>query len=116
MLQLPTDRPRPAIPTYIGSRESFVLSPELSESLKRLSRDEDVTLFMILLAVFQLLLARYSGQERIVVGTPIAGRNRKETEALIGFFVNTLVMVTDISDNPTVMDLLKRDRGTAIGS
>ena len=116
MLQLPADRPRPATPTYIGSRESFVLSAELSGLLKRLSRDEDVTLFMILLGVFQLLLARYSGEERIVVGTPIAGRNRKETEALIGFFVNTLVMVTDISGNPTARELLKRVRETAIGA
>ena len=115
-LQLPTDRPRPAVPTYKGAYEGFVLSPELTESLKRLSRDEDVTLFMILLAAFQLLLARYSGQDRIVVGTPIAGRNRKETEELIGFFVNTLVMVTDMSGNPTIRELLKRVRETAIGA
>jgi amino acid adenylation domain-containing protein len=116
LLQLPTDRPRPDIPNYNGAYESFVLSAELSESLKRLSRDTDVTLFMSLLAVFQLLLARYSGQDRIVVGTPVAGRNRKETEGLIGFFVNTLVMVTDLSGNPTARMLLRRVREAAIGA
>jgi amino acid adenylation domain-containing protein len=116
LLQAPADRPRPATPTYNGAYEGFVLSEELSERLKRLGRDEDVTLFMILLAAFQLLLARYSGQERIAVGTPIAGRNRKETEGVIGFFVNTLVMVTDISGNPTAGELLKRVRETAIGA
>jgi len=116
LLQLPTDRPRPVVPLYRGSYESFVLSPELSDRLKRLSRDEDVTSFMILLASFQLLLARYSREDRVVVGTPVAGRNRKETEGLIGFFVNTLVMVADLSANPTVSELLRQVRETAIGA
>ena len=115
-LLLPTDRPRSAVTSDGGALESFVLSAELSRRLKRLSRDEDVTLFMTMLASFQLLLARYSGQERIVVGTPVAGRNRKETEALIGFFVNTLVMVTDLSGNPTARELLKRVREAVIGA
>ena len=116
LLQLPTDRPRSAIQTYRGAYESFVLSPELGERLRRLSRDEDVTLFMTTLAGFQLLLARYSGEDRIAVGTPVAGRNRKETEGLIGLFVNTLVMVTDLSGNPTVRELLRQVRETAIGA
>src|SRR5262249_10936917 len=75
-----------------------------------------VTLFMNLLASFQLLLARYAGQDRVAVGFPIAGRNRKETEPLIGFFVNTLVIVTDLSGNPTVRDLLHRVREKALGA
>jgi amino acid adenylation domain-containing protein len=116
LLQMPTDRPRPDIPNYNGDYESFVLNAELSESLKRLSRDTDVTLFMSLLAAFQLLLARYSGQDRVVVGTPVAGRNRRETEGLIGFFVNTLVMVTDLSGNPTARKLLGQVREDAIGA
>ncbi|MCP4657327.1 MAG: AMP-binding protein, partial [bacterium] len=96
-LRLPTDRPRPALQSSRGSSRPVVLSRDLSASLEALSRRLGVTLFMTLLAGFQTLLARHTGQEDISVGSPIAGRNRKEIESLIGFFVNTLVLRTDLS-------------------
>ena len=114
VLELPTDRPRPALQTYRGGRRSRTLSRELSEELKRLSRSEGVTLFMTLLAAFQTLLYRYTGQEEMLVGTPIAGRSREETEGLIGFFVNTLVLRTDLSGHPTFRELLARVRRMAV--
>ena len=101
MLELPTDCPRPAVQTYRGARQSFVLPKPLTDALKALSQREGVTLFMTLLAAFQTLLHRYTGQDDILVGSPIAGRNRVEVEGLIGFFVNTLVLRTDLSGNPT---------------
>ena len=107
-LELPADRPRPEMATFSGARMSFELTKELTEQLKTLSRREGVTLFMVLLAVFDTLLYRYSGQPDIVVGTAIANRNRDETEGLIGFFVNMLVMRTDLSGNPTFLEVLKR--------
>ncbi|ASS75345.1 hypothetical protein CIG75_10310 [Tumebacillus algifaecis] len=110
VLELPTDRPRPAVQTYNGANETFALTRELSEALLMLSKRHNVTLFMTLLCAFQTLLARYSGQDDIPVGTPIAGRNRQETEGLIGFFVNTLVLRTDLSGNPTFAELLARVR------
>jgi len=91
VLRLPTDRPRPAIQSYEGAKETLVFSETLSDQLKALSRSTGVTLFMTLLAAFQTLLYRYTGREDIAVGSPIAGRTRSETEGLIGFFVNTLV-------------------------
>ena len=96
VLELPTDRPRPAIQSYRGDSQSLELEQPLSISLKQLSRQEGVTLFMLMLAAFKVLLCRYSGQQDIAVGTPIAGRNRAEIEGLIGFFVNTLVMRSEI--------------------
>jgi amino acid adenylation domain-containing protein/FkbM family methyltransferase len=116
LLTLPADRPRPAVQTYRGAFERFGLRRELSDELKRLSRNEGVTSFMTLLAGLQLLLARYSGEDRIAVGSPIAGRSRQETEGLIGFLVNTLVMVADVSGNPTVRELLQQVRERAIGA
>ena len=116
VLELPTDRPRPAIHSYRGKRQRLVLSKTLSESLNSLSRREGVTLFMTLLAAFVTLLYRYSGQEDIVVGSPIAGRTRVEIEGLIGFFVNTLVLRTDLSGNPTFLELLGRVRETALAT
>jgi len=116
VLELPTDHPRPAVQTYNGSTVSFVLSPELTERLRALSRREGVTLFVALLAAFQVLLMRYTGQEDILVGTPIANRNRTEIEGLIGFFVNTLVMRSDLSKNPTFQELLGRVQETALGA
>jgi amino acid adenylation domain-containing protein len=110
VLDLPTDRPRPAVQTYRGARSFIELSKELTEGLKALSRKEGITLFMTLLAAFQTLLYRYTGQDDIVVGSPIANRNRTEIEGLIGFFVNTLVLRTDLSGNPTFRDLLHRVR------
>ena len=110
VLELPTDRPRPAIQSFRGTALSFVLTNELTRALKALSRREGVTLFMTLLAAFQVLLHRYTGREDMVIGSPIAGRTRAETEGLIGFFVNTLVLRTDLSGNPTFQELLGRVR------
>ena len=115
-LQLPTDRPRPALPSYRGARESIELSKELTQELKALSRSHDVTLYMTLLAAFQTLLFRYSAQDDIAVGAPIAGRTHDETEGLIGFFVNTLVLRSDLSGNPPFRELLGRVREVALGA
>jgi amino acid adenylation domain-containing protein len=114
LLELPTDRPRPAVQTYRGASQSFVLSQGLCDGLKQLGRQEGVTLYMTLLAAFQSLLSRYSRQEDIVVGSPIAGRNRVEIESLIGCFVNTLVLRTDLSGNPSFQELLKRVRAITL--
>ena len=113
-LNLPTDRPRPARQSYRGARQSIELSSELTQGLKALGRKEGVTLYMTLLAAFQTLLHRYTGQDDIVVGSPIANRNRIEIEGLIGFFVNTLVLRTDHSGNPPFRELLRRVRETAL--
>jgi amino acid adenylation domain-containing protein len=109
-LQLPTDRPRPPVRSYRGGKRSFVLDKKLTDALTALSRQENVTLFMTLLAAFQLLLHRYTAQEDIVIGSPIAGRTRPEIESLIGFFVNTLVLRNDFSGNPTFREILSRVR------
>ena len=114
VLELPTDKPRPAIQTFNGSYHSLVLPRRLSDSVSALSRRSGTTLFMTLLAAFQALLYRYTNQEDVVVGTPIANRTRRETEDLIGFFVNTLVMRTDLSGNPSFRELLRRVREVAI--
>ena len=116
VLELPVNRPRPGVVNHRGQSQAFILGAELTRRLKELSQRNGVTLFMSLLAGFQLLLARYSGERDITVGTPIAGRTRAETEGLIGFFVNTLVMRTDFGDNPTVSQLLTRVRHTALGA
>ncbi|HEY0083940.1 MAG TPA: amino acid adenylation domain-containing protein [Pyrinomonadaceae bacterium] len=116
ILELPTDRPRPAMRNYRGETEAFALPAALSESLRQMSRREGVTLFMTLLAAFDVLLSRYTGQEDIVVGTPIAGRNRAEIENLIGFFVNTMVLRTQCGDNPTFRELLGRVRETTLSA
>jgi amino acid adenylation domain-containing protein len=109
-LQLATDRSRPAIQTSHGAHQTFVLSETLSAGIKSLSHRHGVTLFTVLLAAFQTLLARYTGQTDIVIGSPIAGRNRGELEALIGFFLNMLALRVDLSGNPTFLDLLGRTR------
>jgi len=114
VLQLSTDRPRPAIQSSRGARKTLVLPKSLSQALKVLSRAEGVTLFMTLLAAFQALLCRYTGQQDIAVGSPIAGRNRVEVEGLIGLFVNTLVLRTHISSNPTFRELLSRVRAVCL--
>ncbi|AUB41615.1 Glutamate-1-semialdehyde aminotransferase [Nostoc flagelliforme CCNUN1] len=116
ILQLPTDRPRPTVQTYAGKTLSFVLPTSLSEGLKTLSKQEGVTLFMTLLAAFKTLLYRYTNQTDILVGSPIANRNRAEIENLIGFFINTLVLRSNLSGNPTFRDLLKQVREVALGA
>src|SRR5262249_28713315 len=108
VLELPTDRPRPAVQSFRGAHHALRLEAGLAAGLRQLSQREGVTLFMTLLAAFQTRLHRYTGQDDIVVGSPIAGRNRAELEGLIGFFVNTLVLRTDVSGDPSFVDLLKR--------
>ncbi|MEJ6479888.1 non-ribosomal peptide synthase/polyketide synthase [Nostoc punctiforme UO1] len=114
LLSLPTDRPRPAVQTYQGTHQEFALSEELTSKLAKLSQEQGVTLFITLLAAFDTLLYRYTGTEDILVGSPIANRDRSEIEGLIGFFVNTLVMRTDLSGNPSFSELLGRVREMAM--
>ncbi|HEU4712838.1 MAG TPA: amino acid adenylation domain-containing protein [Pyrinomonadaceae bacterium] len=114
VLELPADRPRPQVHSFRGASHNFELSSTLKEELDALNRREGVTMFMTLLAAFNTLLSRYSGQDDIVVGTPIANRNRREIESLIGFFVNTLALRTDLSGNPTFRELLARVREVAL--
>jgi amino acid adenylation domain-containing protein len=116
MLNLPADRPRPAIQSYRGKRQFLQLPKQLSEALETLTQREGVTLFMTMLAAFKTLLYHYAQQEDIVVGSPIANRNRSEIEALIGFFVNSLVLRTDLSGNPTFRELLNRVKEVALGA
>src|SRR5262249_17197406 len=115
-LELPTDRPRPPGQTYRGARGSLRLSADLTRELKLLSSREGATLFMTLLAAFQALLSRYTGQDDVSVGAPVAGRTLPETENLIGLFLNTLVLRTDLSDAPTFTELLGRVRETCFGA
>ncbi|MDT7808210.1 MAG: hypothetical protein QOJ70_2023, partial [Acidobacteriota bacterium] len=114
VLAIPTDKPRPPVQTYRGALIDVTISSQLTEQLKELSRREGVTLYMTLLAAFKVLLSRYSRQSEVVVGSPIANRNRAEIEPLIGFFVNTLVLRTDLSGDPTFEELLKRVREMAL--
>ena len=116
VLQLPTDRPRPAAQTYKGDLQTRRLPKELLEKLKAVSLDNNATLFMTLAAAYQLLLQRYSGQDDISIGTPIAGRNHAESEELIGFFINTLVLRMDLSGDPTFIELLKQVREVTLGA
>jgi amino acid adenylation domain-containing protein len=113
-LDLPIDRPRPSVRTYHGRKQATILPASLYEAIRRLGQQQGSTLFMTLLAAFNVLLYRYTRQEDILIGTPIAGRTRVEIEPLIGFFVNTLVLRTDLSGNPTFRDLLRRVRKIAL--
>jgi amino acid adenylation domain-containing protein len=113
-LQLLTDRPRPLTQSFRGAKRSLAFSKKLTEDLKALSRREAVTLFMTLLAAFQTLLHRYTAQDDVAIGSPIAGRTRLEVEGLIGFFVNTLVLRTDLSGKPSFRELLGRVREVAL--
>jgi amino acid adenylation domain-containing protein len=113
-LELPLDSPRPQVRKYRGAVQSSQLSKEVSESLRALSRRSGSSLFMTLLAAFQLLLSRYSGQEDVVVGAPSAGRNFTELEGQIGFFINTLALRTDLSGNPSFLELLARVRKVSL--
>ncbi|MEH2337086.1 amino acid adenylation domain-containing protein [Nostoc sp.] len=116
LLSLPTDRPRPALQTFAGAYQQFALSVELTDRLVKLSQEQGCTLFMTLLAAYNTLLYRYTGQEDILVGSPIASRDRSEIEGLIGFFVNTLVMRSNLADNPTFSELLLRVREAALSA
>src|SRR5258708_5078356 len=113
-LDLPTDRPRPAVPSHRGAVHRFMLRGELATALATLARAQDATLFMMLLAAFQVLLSRWSGQDDVVVGTPIAGRTRPETEDLIGFFVNLLALRGDFSGAPAFRTVLQQVKATAL--
>jgi amino acid adenylation domain-containing protein len=115
-LLLPTDRPRPEMAGTVGAHESLVLPHELAEGLGSLARREGATMFMTLLAAFQIVLSHLTGQEDIVVGTDVANRTRSETEGLIGFFVNQLVLRTDLSGDPAFTELLSRVREGALGA
>ncbi|HEX5127277.1 MAG TPA: amino acid adenylation domain-containing protein, partial [Rhodocyclaceae bacterium] len=116
LLELPTDFPRPAVQSYKGARYSFSLSEEVTDGLRQLCQKHDTTLYVVLLAAFNVLLSRYSGQTDISVGTVIANRNHSEIENLIGFFVNTLVMRNDLSANPRFEDFIKQARDVAMGA
>ncbi|MCP4661294.1 MAG: amino acid adenylation domain-containing protein, partial [bacterium] len=115
-LELPTDRPRPAVPSYRGAMRAVALPQALSDSLNALSHQRSSSLFMTLLAAFQALLRTYAGQDDVSVGSPIANRHHPETEDLIGFFVNTLILRTDLSGNPTFQELLDRVREVTLGA
>ena len=113
VLELPTDNPRKPVQTFRSATESVLISKEILDSLKKLSRKQSVTLFMSALAAFKVLLHRYTSQDDIAIGSPIANRNWQELESLIGFFVNTLVLRTDVSGNPTFLELLQRVKDVA---
>jgi amino acid adenylation domain-containing protein len=115
-LTLPTDRPRPPVAGYRGATRPVDIPVHLASDLQALSRRQRVTLFMTLLAAWNVLLSRYSGQLDILVGSPIAGRNRLELEGLIGCFVNNLILRTDLSGDPTFVDLLARVREASLGA
>ncbi len=114
VLDLPCDRPRPAVQTYRGATYPLQISPTLTQALEALSQQSGGSLFMTLLAAFQTLLYRYTGQEDIAIGSPIANRHRSEIEGLIGFFVNSLVLRSNLSGNPTFRELLSRVRDVAL--
>ena len=116
VLQLPTDRPRPAVQSFHGRHQAIKLSQALTETLRRLARREEVTLFVTLLTAFKVLLYRYAGQDDLVVGSTFANRNRRELQALIGFFVNTLPLRTSLAGDPSFRELLQRVRETALAA
>lgn len=116
VLELPSDRPRPAVQTYRGATYPIHISPILFQALETFSQQSGATLFMTLLAAFQTLLYRYTGQKDIAIGSPIANRHRSEVEGLIGFFVNSLVMRSNLSGNPTFRELLEQVRQVSLGA
>ncbi|MEM9927323.1 MAG: amino acid adenylation domain-containing protein [Cyanobacteria bacterium P01_D01_bin.50] len=113
VLELPTDNPRKPVQTFRSATESILISKEVLDGLKNLSKKQSVTLFMSALAAFKVLLHRYTSQDDIAIGSPIANRNWQELEPLIGFFVNTLVLRTDVSGNPSFLELLQRVKEVA---
>jgi amino acid adenylation domain-containing protein/non-ribosomal peptide synthase protein (TIGR01720 family) len=116
VLELPIDHPRPAMPSYRGTRYDFAIEPQLAEQLRALAKQHNVTLFMLLLGAFNVLLHRYTGQGDIRVGVPIANRNRAEVEGLIGFFVNTQVLRTELGGQTRVGELLQAVKEAALGA
>jgi len=116
VLELPTSRPRPARHTQNGAVRVWELPRDITDGVKSLTQTEGVTLFMTLLAAFKVLLLRYTGQQDMLVGTPIANRNRTEVEGLIGLFINTLVLRTDMSGDPSFRELLGRVKEVAFGA
>ncbi|MFD2691570.1 condensation domain-containing protein, partial [Streptomyces phyllanthi] len=116
VLDLPLDRPRPPVRSNAGAVVPFTVPADVSDALRAVARESSATMFMVLLAGFSVVLGRYAGTDDVVVGSPVANRNRAETEDLIGFFVNTLVMRTDLSGDPTFAELLGRVRETALGA
>ena len=113
ILQLPSDRQRPAVQTFRGATTTIKIGADITQKLKKFSQQEKATLFMTLLAAFKTLLYRYTEQEDICVGTTIANRHSRDLESLIGYFLNTLVMRTDLSGNPSFRELLGRVRNVA---
>src|SRR5229473_724460 len=116
VLEMPTDHPRPAVASHRGAGVPVQISREVLKGLKELSGQEGMTLFMVLLAGFQVMLSRYSGQEDVVVGAPISNRTHVELEELIGFFVNQLVLRVDLSGDPSVREMLRRVREVCLGA
>jgi amino acid adenylation domain-containing protein len=116
LTELPADRPRPALQTHRGASEPFRFPAELLRGLEALGRGEGATLYMVMLGALQALLSRYGGGDDVLVGSPITGRMRHETEGLIGFFANTLVLRTDLSGDPPFREVLRRARETALGA
>ncbi|MBY7142457.1 amino acid adenylation domain-containing protein [Virgibacillus sp. NKC19-3] len=114
LLELSTDYPRKPVMSYKGSIEYFEVPGKLTKQLKQLARESDATLYMVLLGTFKVLLHRYSGQDDILVGSPVSGRTKYETENLIGLFINTLVLRTNMKDNPRFVDFLEQVSGTML--
>ncbi|WP_329610608.1 condensation domain-containing protein, partial [Pseudomonas syringae] len=115
-LELPTDHVRPAVASYRGGHVELKLSVKVTQELKAFAQREGVTLYMVLLGALQVLLARWSGQNDVVVGSPIAGRMEEQTEHMIGFFANTVALRTRLDGDPSFRELLKRVRQTALGA
>ncbi|HWP45096.1 MAG TPA: amino acid adenylation domain-containing protein, partial [Blastocatellia bacterium] len=116
VLNLPTDRPRPAVQTYRGKSQGLALDSELAERLKAIARDNEATLYMVLLAAFEVLLHRYSGQEDILIGTPTSGRGQPQLQRLAGYLVNPVVVRADLSGRPTFLDHLSRVRRSVLSA
>ncbi|MDP7042368.1 MAG: condensation domain-containing protein, partial [Gammaproteobacteria bacterium] len=116
LLNLPLDKPRPPVETHTGATRSLQLDTQLAERLNALAMSQGCTLFVLLLAALQALLHRYSGEDDLVVGTPISGRQRSEFEGLIGFFLNTLAIRTDASGNPAFSELLSHVKDSTLGA
>ncbi|WSD72819.1 amino acid adenylation domain-containing protein [Streptomyces sp. NBC_01591] len=114
-LELPVDKPRPAVQTHNGASEFFVLDAELTARVHALAREHDVTPFMVLLSAYYVLLQRYSGQDQVIVGSPVTGRTEQEFASVYGYFVNPLPLHADLSDDPSVARLLQQVRTTVLG-